>query len=256
MRRYALALSLTPFLISPGLAAVEATTPGNLQMQDYFTIFLGVILYINIFLVVLYKMFKTTRERKSQFAVVNIFGVFFAFLLISAGYIQIIYSALVITSIVTDLPMFAWAYYLTAYYFPSVAVGLLILGACGVTSLLLGLYVLMMLRGNPFIDLHGMPQHSGLAAEVLIGGDEEPVNPNITYRVRYRDSDDPAIDVKVILQQREGSRIYEKYTDFNGEVAFHKIDGFASDYYAFVEGDESRSKYRVIRSQVSAEPET
>ncbi len=254
MRRHALAFSLLPLVVRLGSALSQEKTPaGGLQMQDYFIIFLAAIIYVNLFLVLLYKIFKTTGERKSQFILINLLGMAFAFLLISVGYIQIIFSGLVIASIATQMPIFAWTYYLTVYYFGSVTIGVLVLGASGFLSLLVGLYILVMLRGNPLIDHHGMPDHSGIAPAVLVGGEDEPINPNVTFRVVSRDTGEPGIDVKLILQEREGSRIYEKYTDFNGEVTFQKIAGFASDYYAHVEGDESRAKFRVYRSRISSD---
>ena len=256
MRRHALAISLLPLLVRLGSALNQGEAPaGSLQMQDYFIIFLAAIVYVNLFLVLLYKIFKTTGERKSQFIIINLFGMAFAFLFISIGYIQIIFSALVLAAITTQMPIFAWTFYLNVYYFGSVTIGTLVLGASGFFSLLLGLYILVMLRGNPLVDQHGMPDHSRIASEVLIGGEDEPINPNVTFRVLSRDTGEPAIDVKLILQERDGSRIYEKYTDFNGEVTFQKIAGFASDYYAHAEGDESRARFRVYRSRISSESE-
>ncbi|MDI6718524.1 MAG: hypothetical protein QMD46_02770 [Methanomicrobiales archaeon] len=254
MRRHALALSLLPLVVRLGSALTqEENTAGSLQVQDYFIIFLAAIIYVNLFLVLLYKIFKTTGERRSKFIVVNLFGMAFAFLLISLGYIQIIFSGLVIASIVTGMPMFAWTSYLTVYYFGSITMGVVVLGALGFLSLLVGLYILVMLRGNPLSVRQGMPDHSGNAPSVLVGGEDEPINPNVTFRVVSRDTGEPGIDVKLILQEREGSRIYEKYTDFNGEVTFQNIAGFASDYYAHVEGDESRAKFRVYRSRISSD---
>jgi hypothetical protein len=254
MRRCGLALLILLLCSQISSAFSEVQEPmKSLQMQDYFVIFIAAVIYINIFLVVLYRIFKRTEEKKSSFVVINIIGTIIAFAFISAGYIQVIFSSLVIVAITTNMPMFVWAYYFLIYYFSSVTTGLVIVGASGLASLLIGIYILIMLRGNPFIDPSGMPGKSGTVHALELGGNgEEPTNPNITFRAVLKESDEPAIDVKLILQQRDGSKIYEKYTDFNGEVTFQKIAGYASDYYAFVEGDEGRSRYRVIRSRVSS----
>ncbi|MDD1676271.1 MAG: hypothetical protein LUQ40_00890 [Methanomicrobiales archaeon] len=257
MRRYGLAVLMISLLVQLGAAFTQTESGSSLSMQDYFIIFFAAILYVNIFMVVLYRIFKSTGEKKSKFVVVNVMGMLFAFLLISLGYIQIIFSGLVIASVTTDITMFAWAYNLMIYYFGTATFGLILIGGEGFLCLLSGLYILVLLRGSPFSDRAGMPGKSGILPELQVGAEgEEPQNPNITFRVKHRDTDEPAIDMKVILQQRDGSKFYSKYTDFNGEVTFQKIVGYASSYYAFVEGDEARTKFRVIRSRISAESGT
>lgn len=253
MRRYGLALMLLLSLVQLGSALGDLpATPINLSSEDFFIIFLAGIVYVNVFLVVLYKIFKSTTQKKSQFVAINVIGVLAAFILIATGYILIIYSGLVVASIYSsNFSFFSWAYYMLIYYLGSVTFGLLVTGAFGFSALLAGLYILVSLRGNPFVDKSGMPGKTGSATEYQVGGGEEPVNPNVTFRVIHRDTDEPAIDVKLILQQRDGSKIYEKYTDFNGEATIQTIAGHASQYYAYVQGDETRSKYRVIRSRTS-----
>lgn len=253
MRRYGLASMLLLSLVQLGSALGELpAAQTNLTSDDFFIIFIAGIVYVNVFLVVLYKIFKNTTLKQSQFAAINVIGVLVGFLLIAAGYILIIYSGLVVGSIYSsDLSWFSWAYYMMIYYFGSVTFGLLVTGALGFAALLLGLYLLVSLRGNPFFDKSGMPGRTGSAVEYQVGGGEEPVNPNVTFRIIHKDTDEPAIDVKLILQQRNGSKVYEKYTDFNGEATIQTIAGYASQYYAYVQGDETRSKYRVIRSRTS-----
>jgi hypothetical protein len=70
-----------------------------------------------------------------------------------------------------------------------------------------------------------------------------------------RDRDDPIIDAKVILKQMNGTRFYTKFTDYNGEVTFKDVEGYGSEYYAYVEGDEKREKFRVFRKKASGETE-
>jgi hypothetical protein len=79
--------------------------------------------------------------------------------------------------------------------------------------------------------------------------DLEPLNPTLTFKVLDREKDDPVMDVKVILKQLNGTRYYTKYTDFNGEVTFNDIQGYGSEYFAYVEDDDKREKFRVLRKR-------
>jgi hypothetical protein len=84
----------------------------------------------------------------------------------------------------------------------------------------------------------------------------EPLAPTVTFKVIDRSTNQPSPDIKVVLKHKEGAKVYERYTDFNGEVVFQKIDGLYSQYYAYVEGDEGRKRYWVIRTAIGAESVT
>jgi hypothetical protein len=127
----------------------------------------------------------------------------------------------------------------------------LIIGGIGL--FLVGFYILINTRSGLFYTRKGTPTRSRFTSfrEVMTRG-TEPLNPTVSFRVVDKDTGESTPDVKVVLRAKEGGSVYQKYTDFNGEVAFQKIQGTFSTYYAFVEGDEERSKYRVIRTSVGA----
>jgi hypothetical protein len=77
----------------------------------------------------------------------------------------------------------------------------------------------------------------------------EALNPRITLKVFSRSDEQPVPNARVILKQMNGTKFYTKTTNTEGEVTFDGIVGYSSDYHAYVDGDESREKFRVIRTQ-------
>jgi hypothetical protein len=134
----------------------------------------------------------------------------------------------------------------------NILLGVLLLG--GVILVLIGILLLWKLPKSTFYEII----KSGGATtfkEVMTRG-REPLAPTVTFKVIDRLTNLASPDVKVILKHKEGAKLYTRYTDFNGEVAFQKIDGLFSQYYAYVEGDEERKRYWVIRTAIGAESVT
>jgi hypothetical protein len=134
----------------------------------------------------------------------------------------------------------------------NILIGMLLLG--GVILVLIGVLLLWKLPKSTFYEII----KSGGATtfkEVMTRG-REPLAPTVTFKVIDRITNQASPDVKVILKHKEGAKVYTRYTDFNGEVAFQKIDGLFSQYYAYVEGDEERKRYWVIRTAIGAESVT
>jgi hypothetical protein len=160
----------------------------------------------------------------------------------------VIVVGLVLLTVTTGNESFISAYYVMAYLFEDIVFAIIISGAIGLLLFLIGLYILILLHGNPLDNTHGMPNVSGAVAKAIEEEAElEPLNPTLTFRVVGRHDGKTGADVKVILRQRDGIRFHTKFTDFNGEVQFQNIEGYANDYYAHVEGDEKREIFRVIQ---------
>ncbi|KQC05803.1 MAG: hypothetical protein APR53_06745 [Methanoculleus sp. SDB] len=240
-------LLITATGLASGVQAVDSAEA--LTQNDYFTIFLAGILFINVFLVLLYRIFRrkrTTRKRSSAF---TILGTIVAFLMVGAGSILVIIDILVLLYIVGDIMTFQSAYYFLLNFFPAnIAFGIIITGGTGLLMFLVGFYLIILIHGTQFIDTSGMPTASGAISKGQDGKEQlEPLNPTLTFKVLRRDDDKPAPDVKVVLKQRQGIKFHTKFTDFNGEVKFSNIEGYAYDYYAYVEGDENRQVFRVLQ---------
>jgi hypothetical protein len=118
-----------------------------------------------------------------------------------------------------------------------------------------GILLLMKLPKGSFYEIIAPPGGTTTFKEVMKRG-QEPLAPTVTFKVIDRLSNQASADVKVILKHKEGAKVYTRYTDFNGEVVFQKIDGLYSQYYAYVEGDEERKRYWVIRTAIGAESVT
>jgi hypothetical protein len=139
-----------------------------------------------------------------------------------------------------------------APHLQNILLAVLLLG--GVILVLIGLILLWKLPKSSFYEII----KSGGATtfkEVMTRG-REPLAPTVTFKVIDRLTNQASPDVKVILKHKEGAKVYTRYTDFNGEVIFQKIDGLFSQYYAYVEGDEERKRYWVIRTAIGAESVT
>ncbi|MDH7592813.1 MAG: hypothetical protein QHG99_00445 [Methanomicrobiales archaeon] len=242
------------------VATAGAAQNGNgipvLTIQDYFIIFLIAIVYLMVFMAVAerilrYQSAPSVKKRNlAIYAIGNIIG----FMFIAAGNLLIISSVMIVIAFAMQVEMLAWVVEVFAMHLISPVVEIALISGGGLVFYLVGIYIVIHMQGNPFIDRRGTPTRAMNSSKYSIDQmDEEPLNPTITFRVLDKDTDEPAVDAKVILKQMNGTRFYEKYTDFNGEVTFQKIDGYGSEYYAYVEGDERRERYRVIRRTVSAE---
>jgi hypothetical protein len=137
-------------------------------------------------------------------------------------------------------------------YLQNILLGVLLVG--GVIITILGILLIWKLPKSAFYEII-KPGGATTFKEVMTRG-REPLTPTVTFKVIDRNTNQASPDVKVVLKHKEGAKVYTRYTDFNGEVAFQKIDGLYSQYYAFVEGDEERKRYWVIRTAIGAESVT
>ena len=137
-------------------------------------------------------------------------------------------------------------------YLENILLGILLIG--GVLVIAIGILLIWKLPKTSFYEII-KPGGATTFREVMTRG-REPLTPTVTFKVIDRLTNEPSPDVKVILKHKEGAKVYNRYTDFNGEVVFQKIDGLYSQYYAYVEGDEERKRYWVIRTAIGAETVT
>ncbi|HVN65523.1 MAG TPA: hypothetical protein VMT31_02775 [Methanomicrobiales archaeon] len=137
-------------------------------------------------------------------------------------------------------------------YLQNILLGVLLIG--GGIIIVLGILLIWKLPKSSFYEIIA-PGKITTFREVMTRG-HEPLAPTVTFKVIDRLTNQPSADVKVLLKHKEGAKVYTRYTDFNGEVIFQKIDGLYSQYYAFVEGDEERKRYWVIRTAIGAESVT
>jgi hypothetical protein len=137
-------------------------------------------------------------------------------------------------------------------YLQNILLGVLLVG--GGILLIIGILLLVKLPKSSFYEII-KPGGTTTFKEVMTRG-REPLAPTVTFKVIDRLTNQASPDVKVVLKHKEGAKVYTRYTDFNGEVAFQKIDGLFSQYYAYVEGDEERKRYWVIRTAIGAESVT
>ena len=137
-------------------------------------------------------------------------------------------------------------------YLATWILGLFLLG--GGLIVIAGIVLLWKLPKGSFYEII-KPSGTTTFKEVMTRG-QEPLAPTVTFKVIDRNTNQASADVKVILKHKEGAKVYTRYTDFNGEVVFQKIDGLFSQYYAYVDGDEERKRYWVIRTAIGAESVT
>jgi hypothetical protein len=252
MSRRLLLPCLLSFLLSPA-AAQEGISSGILTWTDYGIIIVVGMIFIGVFAAVLSKIFKHAGTEIQGSSVIYALGMLGAYLCIAAGSLLAISSLLILIAIGAQVAVFGWLVTVLEHYFPwgGVTIGILTIGGAGLVLFLLGVFTIVRLYGNPFLNPMGIPART-------VGGtryarddrmDLEPLNPTLTFKVLDREKDDPVMDVKVILKQLNGTRYYTKYTDFNGEVTFNDIQGYGSEYFAYVEDDDKREKFRVLRKR-------
>ena len=267
---------LLPLLLQAAAAADDAVPPAPAPtFQDYLILFGVGVLALCVFVVVVARVFKGSDEQLSRFFVVKALGTALGLVCIAIGSVFLVSVILILITITGHTNIFEWALEMMYPFFQwildvalpvtqilpfgvsQLSLILFVLGIGGLALFLLGLYLLITTREALFYTKKGTPTKSRFTTfrEVLTRG-TEPLNPTVSFRVMDKDTREPSPDVKVILRAKEGEGVYSKYTDFNGEVVFQKIEGTYSTYYAFVEGDEDRSKYRVIRTSIGAGSET
>lgn len=244
-------LSLLPFsLISHASALNGMEEVANLTLTDYFTLCIVGILILAVFAVGMQKIFRRSGTEIERSSVIYAAGMFVAFLMIALGSLSIISAVLILAAIIAKVAIFEWLALILMHFFSSVTLGIIVIGSGGVALFLLGVYLIVLVQGNPFLNPMGIPTKSGSPSKYTLDERElEPLNPTLTFKVLDREKDDAVMDVKVILKQMNGTRYYTKYTDFNGEVVFRDIQGYGSEYFAYVEGDDKREKFRVLRKR-------
>jgi hypothetical protein len=249
-------------LLMPAVSAANSTampTGQSVSTIDLFLIFIGGILYFNIFAVVLYHVIKREKKFIGRSPIVRIAGMVAGIGSVALGSLCLIFIVMVLLTQFMGLTLFAWTegfflYLITdtiPLYLPalhlSMTTGILLFGAAGTAFFLFGSILLVNFGGYVRQSEVAMPTGSGSVKKNAADRPDEPLNPVLSFRVEDRQSREPSADVKVVLKHRDGVRFHTKYTNFNGEVTFTNVEGFGSEYYAYVDGDISRQHYRVIR---------
>jgi hypothetical protein len=240
-------------ILAVPVSAQEGFSSEILGSPDYGVIILAGILFMILFLVGLNRIFEHAGTEIQGSSVIYGLGMLFAYLCIASGSLLVISSILILIAVGAQVSIFYWLIDVMNTFFPfgGVTMGILVIGGGGLALFLLGVYAVVRFYGNPFLNPHGIPRGSWSASKYEGDGrsELEPLNPTLTFKVMDRVEDDPVMDVKVILKQMNGTRYYTKYTDFDGEVTFRDIQGYGSEYFAYVEDDEKREKYRVLRKR-------
>jgi hypothetical protein len=277
MERYRFLALFLPIMA----AATSAQTPFSIQTEsaqimgyvyDYYLPVLGGILLL---FLVFSALNRALRRRFSgiEFGA-SVFGVLLSLILIVTGFVFLAAaSVLAWATAINDfsyagaegwaVPISDWVQTLLqpvldsigpipSTYLQNILLGVLLIG--GGILVILGILIFWKLPKRSF---YGIIKPRGITTfrEVMRRG-QEPLAPTVTFKVINRLTNQASPDVKVILKHKEGAKVYTRYTDFNGEVIFQKIDGLFSQYYAFVEGDEERKRYWVIRTAIGAESVT
>lgn len=265
-------------------AGASAQAPFSLQTEsaqlmgyiyDYYLPVLGGVLLLFLILSGLNRILR----RRFGFVefVATVFGIILALVLVATGFVCLAaVSVLAWGTAIKDMSYmgaYGWAVPLAngiqnlvqplldmvfgsidySIYLQNILLGLLLVG--GGILIVLGIFLLVKLPKGSFYGIIKPGGGTIIFKEVMKRG-REPLAPTVTFKVIDRMSNQASPDVKVLLKHKEGSKVYTRYTDFNGEVVFQKIDGLFSQYYAYVEGDEERKRYWVIRTAIGAESVT
>ncbi len=235
------------FCLAGMIGSAQAASPLQQKFTtgDYFTIFLAAIVFINIFMVLLYKILHREKRASASTSVSASVGSVFGLLAIAIGSIAVVIDVLVVLY-TFGVSQFMSAYYFLTYWFADPVVGIIATFVTGLLLFLVGAWVLSAIHGGKPIDRHGMPEVSG----AITKGDEDfdsdmPLNPTLHFRVLTREDSKPAPDVKVILKKRDGTKFHSKFSDFDGYVKFEGVEGYSQDHVAYVEGDEERLIFRI-----------
>jgi hypothetical protein len=245
--RFSGILLVSLFSIIPAAAAQEsASLSSQLTMLDYFIIFLVGIIVLNLFVAALRRIFHKAPEKKRSTAA-NVLGSLLAIGFLVVGSFAVIIPLLALIAVLGQVEVFAWLVVLLVYWTGSLPVGILVPFIGGFGLFLLGVYLLVLFQNPSMEAMFGVPTKSRTPADMGRSGIPEHLNPSVTYRVYTWNRAQPVTNARVILKQTNGTRFYTRTTNIEGEITFDHIEGFASDYYAYVEGDERREQYRVIR---------
>jgi hypothetical protein len=145
-----------------------------------------------------------------------------------------------------QIVLFHWIAVLLIYYTGSLTVGILVLCIIGVGLFLLGAYNLFLLQNSPFWKSLEPPHRQGTVEKKDIGN-EDWNPPLFKLKVLDKTNNMPAANKRVILKDATGKKYFTRYTNTEGEVIFESIKGHLADYYAYVDGDENRQTYHLIR---------
>jgi len=224
----------------------------NITTRESGLIFIVGILYTILFILALQRIFRMKKPRRQVSSVTADFASLLAFLFIAVGSLSLIFSLFTLIGAVAQVTLFEWFPPLILNYFSSLTIAILVLGTIGFVFFLSGLFLVIYIQGNPFHEERSIPSKAGLPSMTgrSIDPERPSLNPTITFKVLLPDRDEPVRDVKVILKQMNGTKSYTKYTDFSGEVTFRDVEGYGSEYYAYVEGDEKRERFRVFREGI------
>ncbi|WP_342679214.1 hypothetical protein [Methanofollis sp. UBA420] len=261
MYRYGIAPLLLATLVSAvsALNTPAATVTPTFSSEDLYTLFIGGIIYLNLFAVFLAHILKKGGYVTNRPPIVRGVAILLGIAAVGIGSVFIVFTAMVLLAELGIVPLFSWTEDFFAYFLSdiipvytgapefSMTAGLLVAAAAGFVSFLLGSVLLVRNTGDVSFAKVAMPTASGSVVQNKADRSDEPLNPTLSFRVENRRTQEPAPDVKLMLRQREGMRFHTKFTDFNGEVTFTNVEGYGSEYYAYVEGDENRTVYRVIR---------
>ncbi|WP_298668571.1 hypothetical protein [uncultured Methanofollis sp.] len=261
MYRYGIAPLFLATLVS-AVSALDTTaamvTP-TFSSEDLYTLFIGGIIYLNLFVVFLTHILRKRGQVANRPPIVRGTAILIGISAVAIGSVFVVFTAMVLLAEIGGITLFSWTEDFFAYVLAdivpvytgapalSMTAGLLIAAAAGFIVFLIGSILLVRNTGDEDFARVAMPTASGSVVQEEPDRPEEPLNPVLSFRAEIRRTRDPAPDVKVILRQREGMRFHTKFTDFNGEVTFTNVEGYGSEYYAYVEGDENRTVYRVIR---------
>lgn len=246
---------ILPFILYCCIGGVVAQEEGSIAQQlsllDYFVIFIVGIVLLNLLVMGINRIFRKKIPTGERSKFVTAVGTLFASFLMAAGSVCLIMGILSLLAIGAQMTMFDWLVIVIAYYslpLPFIA-GLSILGFSGVILILLAVFLFMYFQGNPLQSTLASPMSMGQPLKQEREGRSIPeaMNPTITFKVRSWGRDDPVPNVKVVLKQANGTKFYTKTTNIEGIVIFDGVVGYGSEYYAYVDGDEDREKFRVIR---------
>lgn len=235
-----------------GVSAQQGNTlASQLSLLDYFIIFIVGIALLNVFVMGVNRIFHKTLPTGERSKFVTAVGLLFASFLLAAGSVCLIMGVLSVLAIGAQMTMFEWLVVLIMFYsdpLPLTA-GLIVVGFSGVILILMAVYLFMYFQGNPLQSKIARPTSIGQPLKQERTGMRGPevMNPTITFKVLTWGRDDPVPNAKVVLKQANGTTFYIKTTNIEGVVVFDGIMGYGSEYYAYVDGDEKREKFRVIR---------
>ena len=243
------------FLLASSICSLVHTVAGEpqgdsslglstqLTLQDYFLIFVGGILLLNLVLII-WRTISRQAPQKEQSKVVTALGSFLSIFFVGIGSLAVFIAILATLAAVFQVGLFDWILYIIVHNVGSVVVGILGLGVVGGGLFLLGAYNLFLLQGTPFWKSLETPITVGSPQKKVREGDYWGARQ--TLKVLRKDSNLPAANVRVMVSDRMERKLFSRFTNTEGEAVFDGFKGHFSDYYAYVEGDENRVQYRVI----------